>query len=127
MNAHRRAEAIRDRLLAEWPNLYIELEDDSVPVLRLYGARALFSEPLRRAEELSGQDAHLPVEVVLVEQVYCSKSVPVKMLRGLGEPSGATPKPFEEDGRGVWLMCNNEDGHMTHDWGGYEPLPKQGA
>ena len=120
------AERLRKQLLSEWADLYVEVEDDPAPVLRLYGARALFSEPLERAEDLSVQGSDCPVEVVLVEQVPCSKSVPVKMGRGLGEPSGATAKPVEEDARGVWLFCNNEDGHADHDWGDYEPLQDTG-
>lgn len=122
MDAQGRAEEIRDQLLAEWPNLYVEVEDGEAPILRLYGARKLYNEQLGRAEALIGQRREIALRSV--ETVLCSRSTPVKMSRSLGEPSGTAPKPFEEDGRSVWLMCNNEDGHTAHDWDDYEPLPK---
>ena len=122
MDAHDRAEEIRDQLLAEWPDLYVVVEDGDYPTIKVYGASRLYAEQLGKAEALIGERREIALRSV--ERVLCSRSTPVKMRRGLDEPSGTFPKPFEEDGRGVWLLCNNEDGHTSHDWGDYEPLPR---
>ena len=122
MDAQRRAESIRDQLLAEWSDLYVDIEDGEAPTLKVYGARKLYSQQLARAEAVIGN--HYDIELQNVEAVYCSKSKPVKMGREVGQAAGSAARFIAEDQRGVALMCNNEDGHTAHDWGTYEPLPK---
>jgi hypothetical protein len=122
MDAQGRAEEIRDQLLAEWPDLFVEVEDGDAPILKVYGATKLHEEQLARAEALIGD--HHEIVLQAVESVYCSKSVPVKTGRQIDQPVGNAAGFIDEDGRGVALMCNNEDGHTAHDWDDYEPLPK---
>lgn len=122
MDAHRRAEAIRDQLLAEWPGLCVEVEDGGAPILKVYGARKLNEDQFARAEAIIGD--HYEIELQPAESVYCSKSVPAKTGRQIHEPVVDAAKFINEDGRGVALVCNNEDGHTAHDWGDYKPLPK---
>ncbi|HEU4759836.1 MAG TPA: hypothetical protein VFT91_07625 [Dehalococcoidia bacterium] len=121
MDAPHRVEEIREQLLREWPDLYVEVEGKDPPILKVYGARKLYEEQLAKAEALIG--ANHEIDLQLVECVCCSISLPVK-TREIGEPVGYAARFIEEDGRGVAIMCNNEDGHTAHDWGGYKPLPK---
>lgn len=118
-----RAEILKNQLLAEWPDLCLETVEEDGLTLRLYGARSLFADQLRRANDLRrGQNE---VELEVIESVTCPKSLPIRLGREIGEPAGNAARFVDEDGRGVALMCNNEDGHSAHDWGDYEPLPRQ--
>lgn len=122
MDARRRAKSLEKQLRDQWPDLYVEVEDGDAPILKVYGPRKLHADELDRAEALIGDDHE--IELRAVECVYCSKSAPVKMGRQIDEPVGNAAKFIDEDGRGVALMCNNEDGHTAHEWGDYQPLLK---